>query len=437
MGRNNRWPSKRLTFSIKKILSAAAAVIILLLAVRWISLNSGGKVISYGADSRTYYRTYGSDTLQYTKDRAVFYNSSWEQQWSDPYTMESPIAVERDKYTAIFETGGRSIKVYNEDGPVYSVQTSDPIQSVSLAENGYVGVISSGSSYMVSVYSLSGSLLFQRVEADSGVYPMCCDISPDGESIVIGYMDTTGIEIKSKIGLFYVDADMGADYTDSMYAAVEKEDEIIFRIYYMSGSEIIAVGDRHIISLTKSGTEQSSAEVTNEICGVGICGKKIALVYGEELSDKDGQEPGTAVFVSSGGKLSYGDSIGGEPDYFAVSKGGMVLGKGSVYYGISSSGRLCWSLSADGGVTGIYPTSSINKCVYAARAWAVSADMRNFEPSAFDPDAKAVLQTITADGAESGDTAEATEGEQNADNNSEEADNAENNPDNSGDNAAE
>lgn len=108
--------------------------------------------------------------------------------------------------------------------------------------------------------------------------------------------------------MFYINSDVGADYTDSMYGAVEKNDEIIFKMYFMGGNNLIAIGDRNITSISAAGVEEGSVEVTNEIMGVGLCGNKIAMIYGEELSDKEGELPGTIVFVSSGGKLSTGDS---------------------------------------------------------------------------------------------------------------------------------
>lgn len=372
------------------VIIIAAAIAAVLFAYNG-GLGSSSAVLSYGADSKAAYRTYSGGAIQYTKDGASFYNKSGEQLWNDAYSMVTPLIVERGDYTAIFETDGRSIRVYNDEGLVYNVQTSDTILSVSLAENGYAGVITSGDSYMVSVYSASGSLLFQRVEADSGVYPICCDVAPKGDIIAISYMDTTGVEIKTKIGMFYVDAEEGADYTDSMFSAVEKEDEIIFKMFFISDNELAAIGDRHILTLSSAGVEESSLEITNEITGVGLCGKKIAIAYGDELPDKDGQPVGTVIFVSSDGKMSAGDSIGREADYFSSSKGGVVLGSGSVYYGISSGGSLQWTLNTSGNVTGIYPSSSVNKCIYATRTWSVEADMRNFDTASYDP---TVVKTV-------------------------------------------
>ena len=89
--------------------------------------------------------------------------------------------------------------------------------------------------------------------------------------------------------------------------------------------------------------------------------------------------------------MSAGDSIGREADYFSSSKSGVVLGAGSVYFGISSGGSLQWTLNTSGNVTGIYPTSSVNKCIYATRTWSVEADMRNFDTASYD---SSIVKTI-------------------------------------------
>lgn len=397
MQKTRKIKPNRIMFYIKKNIprlnrNTATAIIFAFIAVAAIILfksgviNIGSKaaVITYASDSKTGYRSYDDGYIQYTKDGARFYTKSGKQSWDDAYTMVSPTIDEKGKYTAIFETGGRTVRVYNDEGLIYNVQTSEPISSVAVGENGYIGVISNGDTYSVSVYSTSGSVIFQRIEAESGVYPFSCDISPDGEIIAISYMDTTGVEIDSKVGMFYIDAEKGAEYTDSMFAAVEKKDEVIFAVYYMSNSGLIAVGDRHIIYLTSSGEEDWNIEVTNEIMGIGVCGSKLAMLYGDELPDKDGVESGTIVFVSSGGKLIDGYCIGAESDFFASSEGGVVIGSGSNYYGINSNGKVVWSLNDTGSLNGIYPTSSIKKCIYTTKTWSVEADMTNFDSSNYN-----------------------------------------------------
>lgn len=377
--------SKR-NFSVVIIIVIIAVAAVVLSKTGIINIGNKSYVTTYASDSKTGYRSYDNGYIQYTKDGAKFLTKSGSESWNDVYTMTSPIIDKRGKYTALFEIDGRTVRVYNEKGLVYNVQTSNPILSVSVCTNGYIGVIENGDNYSVSVYSTTGSLIFQRIEAETGVYPFSCDISSDGQIIAISYADTTGIEIDSKVGMFYIDAEKGAEYTDSMFSAVEKNDEVIFELYFVTKNDLIAVGDRHIIYISSTGAEGWNIEVTNEIMGIGLCDDKIAMVYGDELPDKEGEECGTIVFVSSRGKLKNGYCIGTEPDFFASSEGGVVIGSESNYYGIDTKGKVIWSLNDTGSLNGIYPTDSVRKCIYTTKTWSVETDMTNFDSSNFNTD---------------------------------------------------
>ncbi len=422
MRRRIRFPdfNKRILITVLALAAVIAASALVL------NISSGSSaMMRVENDATTGYKNFDGGILQYTKERAVFYDKSWKQAWSDSYAMSAPTAVERGSYAALFETGGRNIRVYNKDGLLYNVQTSDIISRVSLAENGYIGVISGGDANVISVYSTSGNILFQRIEADSGVYPLSCDISSDGEIIAIGYIDTSGIKIKSKIGFFYVKSEKDNDYVDSMYAAVEKDNEIVFDMYFMSGNDLIAIGDRHITNISASGTEQGSSEVTNEIAGVGLCGSRLVIVYGEELPNMEGLPEGTVITVSSGGKVSEGCSVEAAPDYFAASDGGVVLGVGSDYYGVSRNGDLKWTYTSNGNTVGIYPTDNISRCIYAAKSWVAEVAMKDFDPTNFEngenTDANANSEGSTDDAESTNDTvnSENTQDTQENQNNSE------------------
>ena len=103
------------------------------------------------------------------------------------------------------------------------------------------------------------------------------------------------------------------------------------------------------------------------------------------MSDKEGQEKGTIMFVSSNGKVSAGYCIGQETDYFVTSKGGVVAGSGTSFYGIDSGGNMQWNLNTSGNVTGIYPTNNVKVCIYATRTWAVRENMVGFDTMEYDP----------------------------------------------------
>ena len=373
--------SKNKKMNIKPLIYAVAGIAVVVLG--WFSISNASfgspAKVTYGAESKTAYSIYDNGYIQYSISGAKYFKNADKMIWSDSYTMTAPVAQKDGDYTVIFESEGRTIRLYNSDGLVYSVQTNDPILNLSLNENGYVSVVTSSDTYYVVVYSASGNMLFQRVEAETGVYPVSCDVSPDGSVAAISYIDTTGIGIESKIGMFYVNSAEGKDYENSMFLAVEKYDEIVFEIYFTGADSLVAIGDRNVFSLSTKGVEQWAVEMTNQITNVGRCADKIAIVYGSELSDKDGEAVGTLIYISSKGKVTKGYSIGQGADYMTCSNGGVVIGSGTKYYGINSSGKMVWSLNTHGDVTDIYPTKNINTCIYVTKTWAIKTNMTEFD----------------------------------------------------------
>ncbi|MEA4968380.1 MAG: DUF5711 family protein, partial [Bacteroidaceae bacterium] len=99
--------------------NAAAVIVIAIIVVAAVILvktgviNIGSKssVVTYASDSKTGYRSYNDGYIQYTKDGAKFLTKSGSDSWDDAYTMISPIIDEKGIYTAIFETGGRAVRV--------------------------------------------------------------------------------------------------------------------------------------------------------------------------------------------------------------------------------------------------------------------------------------------------------------------------------------
>lgn len=70
-----------------------------------------------------------------------------------------------------------------------------------------------------------------------------------------------------------------------------------------------------------------------------------------------------------------------------------------------------WSVTTTGNITGIYPTSSINKCIYTTRTWSAMANMNNFDPDSYDP--YVATNIITDDGQETENKTENISGEEN------------------------
>lgn len=69
---------------------------------------------------------------------------------------------------------------------------------------------------------------------------------------------------------FFVNESDGKNFTESMFSAVIKENELIPKIFYLDSGNLIAVSDRALYGIGSDGKEKWSIELTNHIDYIGV-----------------------------------------------------------------------------------------------------------------------------------------------------------------------
>lgn len=68
--------------------------------------------------------------------------------------MISPVAVSENGYLAVTEIGGKSVRVYDKKGPLYTVQLENSLVQASLNSGGYLSaILKSKDGYIVQAYN--------------------------------------------------------------------------------------------------------------------------------------------------------------------------------------------------------------------------------------------------------------------------------------------
>ncbi|MBS4960617.1 MAG: hypothetical protein KHZ62_07365 [Clostridiales bacterium] len=304
--------------------------------------------MKFEANSRSSFRTFGQEFLQCTKDGVKYFEEMDSQKWNSTFTMTSPVITGEGEYTAVCELGGRVIKVYNRDGEIYSIQTEGIIERFSLNANGYLSVITDLSpDHRVQVFDNKGAELMKREEKQGNIYPLDVDISDDNRIVAVSYLDTSDVMLKGKILFFYAYRSEGKDFTDAMFAAVEKEDELIPSIHFMEGGVLSVLTDQSIYSFGSDGAERWKYDLTNEVTNINCDNKKyIVFSYGQELSNKEGIEPGTVVRLDLQGKEKMLFHAGEDVTMLTTGDSEIVVGCGRDFYGVTNGGKVIWSYSA-------------------------------------------------------------------------------------------
>ncbi|NLK38068.1 MAG: hypothetical protein GX299_08295 [Epulopiscium sp.] len=342
----------------------------------------------FNLNSKTSFCTFDKEFLMSSKDGVKYFRGMKEQKWNDTFTMTNPFLIKEGNYAAVGDLGGRSVQVYNEEGLRYRIQTEGTLVFFSMNTNGYLAVISKDAeTYKVMIYKGDGSLLKGRVEETEGVYPLSVDISDDNKVFAISYLDSSDIEPIARVLFFYIEEKDGENYTDSMFAAVEKENQVIPMVAFMEDGTLAAPSDREVYGINQKGKEIWHKQWSNYVDFIQIEKKYITVALGGVLPNQEGQKNGTVVWINSKGKETGNMEEKGEVSYLKSSGDYTVIGRGKKYFGTNESGKVLWEYSASEDIYDMLPLENTN-VLYVTKSAAKIVDMKNYADKISDKNKK-------------------------------------------------
>lgn len=321
---------------------------------------------------------FGKSFLLCTKDGVKYFNDIGDQKWNDTFTMVTPQLVQEGKYVAVGDLSGKTIRVYDQNGVIYTVQGEGRITQFGLNENGYLSMITKETTgYRILVYNASGVLLKGRMEDSDGIFPMSCDVSDDNKSFAVSYMDTSDIEPIGRVLFFYINPEDSEAYTDSMFAAVEKTGEMIPAIGYRNGGSLMAISDRAVYGISQAGKETWSYPLTNTVTHGDFSDKNyVVLALGEALSSSDGVAAGRICWLDINGKEGARYESGALVTYLNVTNLGVVIGNERTFTGLKHTGKAAWSYRAAMDVREILPMEHLNQVMVLTKDAATITEMK-------------------------------------------------------------
>ena len=312
-----------------------------------------------------------------TKDGVKYFAAMGDQQWNDTFNMTSPAVVQEGDYVAVGDMGGKTIRVYNREGLLYDLQAEGSPVQFAQNESGYLSLITRNESgYRIRIYNTKGTLLKERVEESNGIYPLSSDISDDSKAFAVSYLDTSDISPIGRVVLFYIDAEASEEHTDSMYAGVEKTDEIIPMISYRADGTLAVITDQNIYGIGSTGEEQWSYPLGNTIDQVALGHKEyIVLAMGDSVADKDGREKGLVCWLDSRGKEKAVFETGDSVTYLRAAEKGVVIGNDRTYTGVNHSGSVGWNYTATTDLNDMIPMEKLNHVMVVGKEFVSVYDM--------------------------------------------------------------
>ena len=321
------------------------------------------EIVAVDAGSKAAVAAFGKEFLLCTKDGVKYYTAVGAQKWSDTFSMTSPTLVQEGDFVAVGDMGGKTVRVYNKEGMVYDLQAEGSPVQFALNETGYLSLITKNdSSYRICVYNRKGKLLKERVEESKGIYPLSSDVSDDSRVFAISYLDTTDISPMGRVLLFYINAEDGENFTDSMFAAVEKTDEIIPVISYRKNGALAVISDQAVYGVGSDGGELWNYPLENTVDQAALGNKEyIVLALGDDVANKDGREKGTVCWLDGSGNEKGSFASGESVTYLHAAEKGIVVGNDRDYTGVTYSGNESWNYTAITDLNDLIPMEKLNR----------------------------------------------------------------------------
>lgn len=314
--------------------------------------------------NQTAVAVFGTNFALCTKDGVKYYEGMGDQKWNDTFNMSSPSAVAEGGYIAVGDMSGKNVRVYDSSGMLYSVQTDGSLVQFALNKNGYLSLITKETdSYRIFIYNAKGSLLKERVEESAGVYPLSSDVSDDNKNFAVSYLDTADITPTARVLSFFINSSDSEEYTDSMFAAVEKADEIIPMIHYWENGTLAVLSDKYIYGVSaKDGQEEWQYELENTIDYASFGAEdSIVIALGDSVANRDGREKGTVCWINSSGKETASYESGEAVTYLNAGEKGVVIANGRDYSGLTHNGNLSWHYKATADTGDMVPMEKLSR----------------------------------------------------------------------------
>lgn len=237
------------------------------------------------------YAQFADGIVRYNRDGVVFLNRKNEEQWIQSAQIQNPIISVRDKAFAVADNGGNTILVFTEEGLKGEIETTLPIEKITVSDQGIVtAILRNESSPKIISYDAVGNILVeQQVIMGTTGYPVAIEMSDDGNILAAGYLYMDNAVVKSKV-IYYNFGETGQEKKDNIVASDDYDNTVMAEIFFMGDDRSVVVGDdRFVIYRGKDVPEkEKEIELDQEIQSVFHSDQYIGFILLNQ--DKSGYE---------------------------------------------------------------------------------------------------------------------------------------------------
>jgi len=269
------------------------------------------------------YMEYAGGVLVYSRDGVAMLTKEGKEIWNQPCQISNPMAEICKEAAVVADQGGTNIYVFKKDGLKGEIQTTRPVERVTVSAQGIVAaILQDEENPKVMCYDAKGNVLVEnKASLTTTGYPVAIDLSQDGKVLIVSYLYTNGTGVVSKV-VFYHFGETGEKKEDYQVAQKEYADTIIPTAVFLDQDTSLFVTDQSLV-LYEGLEEPKEKQVINlnkEIRSIAYNEKYIALVL------KNSGETGYELrMYRVNGKQLMSVPVEGEYANIKISKGQVLL----------------------------------------------------------------------------------------------------------------
>ena len=183
------------------------------------------------------------------ENKLIEYNNSGEVEKEIDLEISDPVYSINNKYLAISEKDGTKINLISGSNILWSKDVDGQISKVSVNNNGYIGLILTGTSYksVIAIYDNDGNELFKTYLSTTTAVDV--DISDNNQYMAFAEVNTTGTTIQSNVKIVSIEKAKETPSESIVYTNEAETNKLILGIKYQGNDKLVCMFDNEITVL--------------------------------------------------------------------------------------------------------------------------------------------------------------------------------------------
>ena len=284
--------------------------------------------------------------------------------------MENIYTVSSNDKIILGDKQGKTLRIYNKKGNMYSINHTNPIISFTVNQNGYAAFIAkASSSYEILVYNDLGENIFSltNITYKEGI-PINLSLS-NNFSLAVSFLKIDASIIETDIAIYSLLQDENTN--NSMFGAFKKTNQLAGIIKFLDTDNLLVLSDKElsIISVNANNNYVNEAvkiPFNNKIDFISFLdNSKFVLYYGEELiqTEENKIPKNTAIIYNSNGRKVSQITFNNNITNVFSNKLGFIVAKDRLFTGYASTGEKIFEYQATQDIKSMQFFNSNNKAL--------------------------------------------------------------------------